>query len=213
MNTIIIKSVFAALLMLGMAVPSTAFAGDSEKDYSLRGTWVRATSVQEGDDSDFVAKLDASPSDYGLCPPAQLICDYYHAGQAELTSYCNGFDCFEMTYFEQARTVAADGEGIFPRTFMVWMADKTETPYTGWTSSPCQVEPSGNKFKIKIPEGSTICGAGLMTPGAVYYWHVASNPVTGCLGIGECKQQLIFSPTNANPTQDAATTELTNDED
>ena len=164
---------------------------------------------QESEQSRFLASQDASPLDYGTCPPPEAICYYYHGEEAEPTNYCTGFDCFEMTYFEQARAVAADEEGVFPRTFMAWLTDKTETPYTAWADTPCEVQSSGNKFKLKIPEGSTICGAGLMTPEAVYYWHAASNPVTGCLGIGECKQTIIFTPPSLNPSQGPVGTPIT----
>jgi hypothetical protein len=143
--------------------------------------------------SSFVARQDASPADYGACPAAEAICYYYHGPAAVVTNYCNGFDCFEMTYFEQARVVAADEEGVFPRTFMAWFTDKrSATPWISWSTIPCVIQRSGNKFKLKLPEGSNICGAGMLTPEAAYYWHAASDPTTGCLGIGECKLPLIY---------------------
>lgn len=147
-------------------------------------------------DETFAASQDASPADYGPCPSAEMVCYYYHGPTAVPTSYCWGFDCFEMTYFEQARVVFADEEGPFPRTFMAWFADKKNaTPWTSWATFPCAVIPSGNKFKLTIPDGLSICGAGLLTPEAAYYWHVASDPVTtGCLAIGECKVPLIYDP-------------------
>jgi hypothetical protein len=47
MNTMLIKGIFAALLMLGMAVPSAALADDAGKGCSLLGTWFGVTSPED----------------------------------------------------------------------------------------------------------------------------------------------------------------------
>ena len=85
---------------------------------------------------------------------------------------------------------------------MAWFTEKkTATPWTSWSSGPCVVERSGNKFKLTFPEGSILCGAGLLTTEAAYYWHAASNPETGCLGIGECKVPLVYDPLSVAPAE------------
>ena len=84
---------------------------------------------------------------------------------------------------------------------MVWPNNRTQTLYTAWADYPCVIESSGRKFKISIPEGLPICGAGMITPEAVYYWHLGSDPVSGCMGIGECKQTLIYKPADLPPAE------------
>lgn len=167
---------------------------------SLLGTVPTAfVSAEDLSNPACAAKETASAEDYGPCPDLALVCWYYHGPDALPLGGCSGIGCFDMTYFEQARVVAADDEGLFPRTFKAWFADRASTPYTAWTAFPCEVEKSGNKWKLNIPEGLTRCGAGLMTPEAVYYWHLASNPVTGCLAVGACKQMLIYATPAAIP--------------
>jgi hypothetical protein len=147
----------------------------------------------------FIADEDASRSDYGTCPAPETICYLFHGNTAQPTNYCLYDDCFEMTFFERARVVASDDEGLFPRSFKAWHGDMAL--YTVWSVFPCEMERSGSKTKIRIPAGSAICGAGLMTPDAIYYWHFVSNPVTGCLGMGECKQTIVYEPA-ADPMTD-----------
>ena len=168
--------------------------------FLIAGPFASANGEEVGDPT-LSAPEEASQFDYGTCPSAEFICAYWHGGLAVPTNYCVGYDCFKKTYFEQAQVLAASNEGVFPKTFKAWLNDNAQALDTSWTGLPCDIELSGNKFLIKVPENSIRCSVGLMTPEAMYYWHAASNPETGCLGIGECKQTLIYETAELPPRE------------
>lgn len=47
MNTRILKGIFAAVLMLGLAMPGVTYAGDNAKGCSLQGTWFGVVSPDD----------------------------------------------------------------------------------------------------------------------------------------------------------------------
>ncbi len=119
------------------------------------------------------------------CPPlsaADAICRSYHGPSAVWTGGgCLYAECFEMSYGEAGRAHTMGDETLFPKLFFMW------TPGTpnGYTS--CQIEQSGNKFKLEIPAGSTRCRTDFLVGSQTYHQHFASNPSTGCLVWMECK--------------------------
>lgn len=122
---------------------------------------------------------------YGGCPASpELFCQYYHPGSI-MTGLCYYSDCFDMSYGEEARLVAADEEGLFPKTWKVWHSG-TLSPEPD--SIQCEVETSGNKSKVTFPGESVVCAVNLYTSEHVYHWHFASNPASECLGWVECQE-------------------------
>jgi hypothetical protein len=122
---------------------------------------------------------------YAGCPPPEILqdlCNYYHPGSVG-TSYCEYRDCFEMNYADEARLVAADERGFFPRTWFAWHSGELVYPNYGYV---CGLKESGNKTRIEIPD-ELICFTILETNNHLYYWHFASNPESGCLGWFECR--------------------------
>lgn len=96
--------------------------------------------------------------------------------------YCGGPDCFEMTRLSEARVVAVDDEGLFPRTWQAW--------HSGYLVNVDCVEPLDYRNKntrFKVPD-SNQCALVLMTD-STYVWLIASDPspASECLGFAECK--------------------------
>lgn len=143
--------------------------------------------------------MDGFPTDeYGNCPDPEFVCYYFHAN-AELTAYVAYAQTFKKTEFEAATVQAVDDEGLFPRTFM--SRDMEGLAYNQWAAEPCELQVKRNEgAKWSIPEPNIRCGAGMITPDAIYYWHFGSNPATGCLGIVECKENSSFAPIVEVPT-------------
>lgn len=143
--------------------------------------------------------MDSLPTDeYGNCPAPEFVCSYFHT-DAELTTYVAYAQSFKKTDFEAATVQAVDDEGLFPRTFM--SRDMEGLAYNQWSQEPCNLQVKRNDgAKWSIPEPNIRCGAGMITPHAIYYWHFASNPATGCLGIVECKATISSAPIVEVPT-------------
>lgn len=120
---------------------------------------------------------------YGKCPTAEQACGIYHPG-SEPTAYCSFQQCFEMNYGSEARVVAADEQGSFPRTLFVWHKGEM-SPIAELI--PCVMTQSGHKTRLDILDGEIKCAAALSTSEHLYYEHFASNPATGCLGWVECR--------------------------
>jgi len=124
---------------------------------------------------------------YEACPlaPADLAAAActYHPGSA-VNAYCPGGECFKMNYGGEARLVAADELGVFPKTFFAWHEGAT-TPVG---LNACLVRERGNKTRIDIPAELSRCVLRLTTAQHLYYWHFVSNPSNGCMGWAECKQ-------------------------
>lgn len=124
---------------------------------------------------------------YASCPwdpPAfaALSCATYHPGST-MTAYCALGACFEMTYGDEVRLVAADELGAFPKVWFAWH-EGVIAPSAGLT--PCVLTNRGNKTRLEIPV--IRCAVALTTAEHLYYLHFASNPTNGCLGWVECKQ-------------------------
>lgn len=123
---------------------------------------------------------------YGNCPTVeegQLLCKAYHGDEAVLNSYCTYEACFEMSYGEEVRVVAADELGAFPRTWFVWgMGDDI-------SYSSCYLTSQTHKTRIEIPPDKIPprCRISLEFPEFHYGEHFVSNPTNGCLGWLECK--------------------------
>jgi hypothetical protein len=143
------------------------------------------------DDPASVPSFDASPQvegPYESCPyaPADLAartCATYHPGSV-VNTFCFGGTCFEMNFGGEARLVAADELGAFPTTFFAWHQGVIAPP-AGLI--PCLFMERGNKTRINIP-AQRLCAVSLTTDQHLYYWHFASNPISGCLGWVECRQ-------------------------
>jgi hypothetical protein len=171
-----------AILLAGMGVANAQHAAVSQEAASEQ-----LASPQVLD------PVDSLPTDeYGNCPDPVFVCSYFHAN-ATLSAYCAYAETFKKTDFEAATVQAVDDEGLFPRTFM--SRDMQGLPYNAWSSEPCVLVAKRNvAAKWTIPEPNIRCGAGMITPDAIYYWHFASNPATGCLGIVECKESVSGAP-------------------
>lgn len=125
------------------------------------------------------ANGEVLPTSYGPCPDPVLYCSAVHPG-SEASAYCAFDACFEMTVSDELRMVAADEQGLFPRTFFVW----TDRPLT---AADCVLTKSGKKIRVELPAGATRCRADLSSGEYVYFEHFASNPTSGCLGWLECR--------------------------
>ena len=121
--------------------------------------------------------------EYGVCPDGNQACSLFHPGSV-MTSFCLFRDCFEMSYADEGRVVAADELGFFPKTWFAWNSG-TLTPGAGIS---CNLAKSGNKTRIEIPAGQSKCSADLTTLEHLYHWHIVSNPTTGCLAWLECRE-------------------------
>ena len=126
--------------------------------------------------------VTSSAQDYANCPTnAQQLCDLFHTGTTP-KNYCMYQECFDMSYAEEGRLVAADERGFFPKTWFMWHSG-TLAPSGLF---PCNVTRSGNKDRVEI--AGVRCQSTLTTSGHLYYEHFVSNPTTGCLGWIECQQ-------------------------
>lgn len=126
---------------------------------------------------------------YASCPyeAAELAtrtCSTYHPGST-ITGYCFLDTCFEMSYGDELRFVAADELGPFPGTWFAWH-NGSITPAAGFI--PCGLTTSGRKTRLEIPTPGTRCAVAFSTAEHLYFEHIASNPTSGCLGWVECKK-------------------------
>jgi hypothetical protein len=119
---------------------------------------------------------------YGTCPDPVVACRLFHGPNIIATAWCAFEDCFEMSYGSEARVVAADEWGDFPKMFFVWH-EGTMTP----GGIPCILKERGHKTRVEIPETEIRCSAKLETIEHLYYEHFVSNPKSGCLAWLECK--------------------------
>jgi hypothetical protein len=122
---------------------------------------------------------------YGSCATTtpQEGCDSYHPGSVA-TAFCEGEACFDMSYGQELRVVAADESGDFPRTWFAWHKGNM-TPAGGFA---CGLRASGNKTRVEIPVDPPRCSADLQTNEYLYHEHFVSNPSTGCLAWLECRE-------------------------
>ncbi len=124
--------------------------------------------------------------EYGNCPEdPNAVCSYFHGGGAEATGVCTYGECFDMSYGEAARVVAADELGAFPSTFFLWTEGADPV---GTFHFPCVLTKQGQKkTRVQLPEGSPLCAASLQLGTYSYYEHFSSDPQVGCLAWLECK--------------------------
>jgi hypothetical protein len=121
---------------------------------------------------------------YAGCPTdVQDTCTYYHPGST-VSGYCAYGACFEMSYGEAIRVVAADELGAFPTVWFAW--HRSTVAPTG--ALPCVVTQRGNKTRVDIPAPGQRCSVDLVAGETTYHEMFASNPLSGCLAWVECKQ-------------------------
>jgi hypothetical protein len=122
---------------------------------------------------------------YGGCPTdAQATCNLHHPlVETTPTAWCQYEACFEMSYGEEVKVVAADELGAFPKMWHVWHEGTMEPA----GSSPCLLTRRGSKTNVEFPGNR--CRADLTIGENLYYEHFASNPTNGCLAWLECKQR------------------------
>lgn len=118
------------------------------------------------------------------CPDPVWACTYFSeiVGLPAVSTgkYCGGADCLELTPLSEARVVAVDDEGLWPRTWQVW--------HSGYLVNFDCVEPldyRNKKTRFEVPDTNS-CALVLMTD-STYVWLIASDPVSECLGFAECK--------------------------
>jgi len=118
------------------------------------------------------------------CPDPVWACEYFSAivGLPAVSTgkYCGGADCLEMTELSEARVVAVDDEGPWPRTWQVWQS--------GYLVNFDCAEPldyRNKKIRFKVPETNE-CALVQITDN-IYVWLIASDPVSECLGFAECR--------------------------
>ena len=131
------------------------------------------------------------------CPDPAAFCEYAHPGSI-LTGYCANEEigekpCFDVSYGEEIRVVAADRLGDFPLLWFVW--HKGDMVPEG--IYPCELT-GKHKTRVIIPEPISTCRADLVIGNYVYHEHFVSSPNTGCLGWVECRQNLLTAMA-ANP--------------
>ena len=136
---------------------------------------------------------DGSPATYLPCPDPAIFCPLFHGPTAEFVGGCDasGYyapSCFEMSYAEAARVVAADEQGDFPTTLFVW----PEAEMVPWGSA-CTLTHSGKKTRLELRVGYTRCAASLVVGDYVYYEHFASNPESGRVCWGECRVPVLVT--------------------
>jgi hypothetical protein len=141
--------------------------------------------------------LSQPTQDYGGCPtPPEVVCGLLHSHAVGLvaTGYCVYGQCFEMSYGERVRVVAADGLGPFPKTWFVWpdkhSTDQLTNTYPG---DQCSLTIQRNKTRVDIPDSNPIprCKAELKVGPYLYHEHFASNPASGCLAWLECRETIV----------------------
>jgi hypothetical protein len=129
---------------------------------------------------------------YQNCPPAEAapaLCELFHpeAVAIEATAFCIYADCFEMSYGEATRVVAADELGAFPKMWFAW----TKAEMVAQAGDPpCVLSQRGNKTRAEIPDGAIRCRADITFGDYVYHEHFASDHFTGCLAWLECKESM-----------------------
>ena len=118
------------------------------------------------------------------CPDPVWACVYFSeiVGLPAVSTgkYCGGADCLEMTELSEARVVAVDDEGLWPRTWQVWQS--------GYLVNFDCAEPldyRNKKIRFKVAETNE-CALVQITD-STYVWLIASDPVSECLGFAECK--------------------------
>ena len=118
------------------------------------------------------------------CPDPVWACEYFSAivGLPAVSTgkYCSGPDCLEMLQLSEARIVAVDDEGAFPKTWQVWGK--------GYLVNFDCVEPLDyrtKKTRFTVPETNS-CALAYLTD-STYVWLIGSDPATDCLGFCECK--------------------------
>ena len=128
--------------------------------------------------------LGVSPFVQAECPDPAWACEYFSeiVGLPAVSTgkYCGGLDCLEMTKLSEARVVAVDDEGPFPKTWQVW--------HSGYLVNFDCVEPldfRNKKTRFKVPETNS-CALVLLTE-STYVWLIASDPDSECVGFAECK--------------------------
>jgi len=128
--------------------------------------------------------LGVSPPVRAECPDPAWACEYFSAmvGLPAVSTgkYCSGPDCLEMTKLSEARIVAVDDEGLFPKTWQVWG--------NGYLVNYDCVEPldyRNKKIRFKVPDTNS-CALVFLTD-STYVWLIGSDPASDCLGFCECK--------------------------
>jgi len=118
------------------------------------------------------------------CPDPVLACEYFSAivGLPAVSTgkACSGPDCLEMLKLSEARIVAVDDEGLFPKTWQVWGS--------GYLVNYDCVEPMdyrNKKIRFKVPDTNS-CALVYIT-NSTYVWLIGSDPASDCLGFCECK--------------------------
>lgn len=126
------------------------------------------------------------------CPDPQWVCDYwgplYSRPVGLATAACEAATCFDKTYGVEASIVAADGEGLFPRTFIARHAG-TLVPVIldSCEIGKSAVKKSETKTNVSIPAGTEFCVVELDTEDNYYLWFITSSPTASCLSFVECK--------------------------
>jgi hypothetical protein len=122
---------------------------------------------------------------------ATQVCQALDGPSATATGYCLYDDCFEITYGELVKVVAADEQGEFPSTWFAW-GDATLTA-TGL--GQCLLQQEGKKkTRVDIPADKIRCKAVATVGDYLYNEHFASNPASQCLGWIECKLPVLAGP-------------------
>lgn len=109
---------------------------------------------------------------------------------ADLTGYCGGLDCFEMSQGDEVRVVATDDQGYYPLTWFLWpegaISPVAPEPLQQY---PCEVDESGNKFRVEIPfpPPPPKCTLKMEADDHLYYEHFAANQTKACLAWLECR--------------------------
>lgn len=118
------------------------------------------------------------------CPNRGWACEHYSAvvgiPAVSTGKYCEGPECFEGTYVSEARIVAVEDEGPFPKTWEVWGG--------GYLLNYSCVEPldyRNEKTVFKVPDTKSC--ALVFLADSTYVWLITSDPDSECLGVAECK--------------------------
>jgi hypothetical protein len=128
--------------------------------------------------------LGVSPLAQAECPNPRRACEHYSAivgiPAVSTGKYCEGPECFEGTYVSEARIVAAEDEGPFPRTWEVWGEG-----YLVNYSCADPLDYRNEKTGFKVPDTNS-CALVFLTD-STYVWLITSDPDSECLGVAECK--------------------------
>ncbi len=160
------------------------------------------TIVQTFQDSEITVVQTFQYSAYGNCgltgDPETFVlslCRFYHPVAINLaaTGWCLGETCFEMSYGEHIRIVAADELGDFPKLWFAWLPEG-EHLVNIYPGDKCLLQEQGvKKTRVTIPSDAPIprCKTELLVGPYRYHEHFASNSSTRCLGWIECREDVV----------------------